>query len=100
MRKIILVSVTAATTLIGALILATPSQKSCTDVFNGVQLTLCGVTDIDTPVTWRAWLQGNSRSTQFHFLDLVELMFGDTVKDTAKKAAKNEKTSFLKFSYE
>lgn len=100
MRKFILVSVTAATTLIGALIFAAPSQKSCNDVFNGVQHTLCGVSKVDAPVTWRAWFQGNSRSTQFHFLDLVELMFGDTVKDTAKKAAKSEKSSFFPFSYE
>src|SRR5690554_46400 len=27
-------------------------------------------------VTWAAWFSGKSRSTQFHFLDLFELLFG------------------------
>lgn len=27
-------------------------------------------------VTWGAWFSGKSRSTQFHFLDLFELLFG------------------------
>ncbi|MCO4321137.1 hypothetical protein [Aliidiomarina quisquiliarum] len=100
MRKFIIASVTALATLTGTFILAAPNQKNCTDVFNGVQHTLCGASNIDTPVTWRAWLQGSSRSTQFHFLDLVELMFGDKVKDTAKKTTKSDKSSFLSFSYD
>lgn len=28
-------------------------------------------------VTWGAWFSGKSRSTQFHFLDLFELLFGN-----------------------
>ncbi len=28
-------------------------------------------------VTWGDWFSGESRSTQFHFLDFFELMFGD-----------------------
>ncbi|HLV49141.1 MAG TPA: hypothetical protein VKY35_08785 [Aliidiomarina sp.] len=98
MRKFILVSVTAVATLVGALMFAAPptatSQANCADVFNGVQPSLCGG-KINHSVTWRTWLQGKSRSTQFHFLDLVELMFGDKVKDTAKKKAQNEKNSGL-----
>ncbi|RUO34167.1 hypothetical protein [Aliidiomarina sanyensis] len=27
-------------------------------------------------VNWRAWASGKSRSTQFHFLDLLELTLG------------------------
>lgn len=27
-------------------------------------------------VTWGSWFSGKSRSTQFHFLDLFELLFG------------------------
>ncbi|WP_417659037.1 hypothetical protein [Pseudidiomarina sp.] len=27
-------------------------------------------------VTWTSWFSGKSRSTQFHFLDLFELLFG------------------------
>lgn len=26
--------------------------------------------------SWSSWLTGQSRSTQFHYLDLVELLFG------------------------
>lgn len=35
----------------------------------------CLVTD--DAVTWTEWLRGESRSTQFHFLDFFELVFGD-----------------------
>jgi hypothetical protein len=31
----------------------------------------------DNEVTWGEWFSGESRSTQFHFLDFFELMFGD-----------------------
>jgi hypothetical protein len=27
-----------------------------------------------TQQSWFSWLQGNSRSTQFHFVDLLELL--------------------------
>jgi len=29
-------------------------------------------------VTWGSWFSGKSRSTQFHFLDLFELLFGSS----------------------
>lgn len=29
-------------------------------------------------VTWGAWFSGKSRSTQFHFLDLFELLFSNS----------------------
>lgn len=31
----------------------------------------------DQAVTWGEWFSGESRSTQFHFLDFFELVFGD-----------------------
>lgn len=31
---------------------------------------------LDTDVSWKNWLTGNSRSSQFHFLDLLELLHG------------------------
>lgn len=100
MRKFILVSLTALTTLLGALLFAPPSQQSCNDIFNGVQHSPCSVSNAHSLVTWRDWLQGKSRSTQFHFLDLVELMFGDKVTESAKQKVTSEKKSFLMFSYE
>ena len=30
-----------------------------------------------TNVSWVAWLTGDSRSNQFHYLDLLELLFRD-----------------------
>lgn len=32
-------------------------------------------------LTWLEWLSGESRSTQFHFLDFIELVFGDDEHD-------------------
>ncbi|CAB0151744.1 hypothetical protein PSI9734_02112 [Pseudidiomarina piscicola] len=29
-------------------------------------------------LSWSSWFSGNSRSTQFHFMDLFELLFGDS----------------------
>ena len=31
--------------------------------------------DASKDVSWGSWLVGNSRSTQFHYLDLLELLF-------------------------
>lgn len=36
--------------------------------------------DVPHHVTWGSWLAGKSRSAQFHFLDLFELLFGSTNK--------------------
>ena len=27
-------------------------------------------------VSWKNWITGNSRSSQFHFIDLIELLYG------------------------
>lgn len=34
--------------------------------------------------SWLSWLSGNSRSTQFHFLDLLELMNKGKAKEPAE----------------
>lgn len=46
-------------------------------------------------VTWHSWLTGQSRSTQFHFMDLFELLFSDSLKQNnqAEKTDSNFKTS-------
>ncbi|RUO19003.1 hypothetical protein CWE08_10620 [Aliidiomarina iranensis] len=33
--------------------------------------------DCAASLNWIEWISGKSRSPQFHFLDLLELMFGD-----------------------
>lgn len=41
----------------------------------------CATTDTDIrQITWSNWLSGKSRSAQFHFLDLFELLFGSSDK--------------------
>lgn len=37
-------------------------------------------TTVQNEVTWGEWFSGESRSTQFHFLDFFELVFGDDEK--------------------
>jgi len=34
----------------------------------------CAVQEHD--VSWKNWITGNSRSSQFHFIDLIELIYG------------------------
>lgn len=41
-----------------------------------------------TNVSWVAWLTGDSRSNQFHYLDLLELLFRD------KRGAKPPPTAY------
>ena len=35
-----------------------------------------------TKVTWSNWFKGESRSTQFHFFDLIELLFSSSEEHT------------------
>lgn len=46
-------------------------------------------------VTWRSWLTGQSRSTQFHFMDLFELLFSDSLQQNnqSEKRDNNFKTT-------
>lgn len=46
-------------------------------------------------VTWSSWLTGQSRSTQFHFMDLFELLFSDSLQQNSQseKRDNNFKTT-------
>ncbi|MCL1143550.1 hypothetical protein [Shewanella gaetbuli] len=41
----------------------------------------CALEDHD--VSWKNWITGNSRSNQFHFIDLIELLYGHKDKPIA-----------------
>lgn len=41
----------------------------------------CAVKEHD--VSWKNWISGNSRSSQFHFIDLIELLYGHKDKPLA-----------------
>lgn len=93
MRKFLLVlgaSVIAALTA-ATVTLSAPQQ--CLDVFNGVQKTTCPASTSKQPITWRTWVKGQSGSMQFHFLDLVELMFSPQVTEPKQKKASQENKS-------
>lgn len=38
-------------------------------------------------LSWKSWLTGSSRTTQFHFLDLLELLHGHNSKPSDNPAA-------------
>ncbi|MBT1445326.1 hypothetical protein KJI95_12410 [Shewanella sp. JM162201] len=38
-------------------------------------------------LSWKSWLSGSSRTTQFHFLDLLELLHGHDNKPTERPSA-------------
>lgn len=44
-------------------------------------------------VTWHSWATGQSRSTQFHFFDLLELLFSDSKATKAESANRFNNTS-------
>lgn len=44
-------------------------------------------------VSWHTWATGQSRSTQFHFLDLVELVFGERMQQGSNESTKPKKYS-------
>jgi len=44
-------------------------------------------------VSWHTWATGQSRSTQFHFLDLVELVFGDRMQNSANESNQSKNYS-------
>jgi hypothetical protein len=41
-------------------------------------------------VSWKNWISGNSRSSQFHFIDLIELLYGHKDKPLADIPASNK----------
>ncbi|PYE32364.1 hypothetical protein DFP83_10689 [Idiomarina fontislapidosi] len=40
-----------------------------------------------TQVTWANWLRGESRSTQFHFFDLLELLFSSSEERASQQSS-------------
>lgn len=57
--------------------------QQCENILRHAETNAAATCDAPSPqVTWGTWAIGESRSTQFHFLDLVELLF------SASKAAK------------
>lgn len=58
----------------GALFLAVPtlvSSPQCKSLQDGASVEECMSV---VQQNWYSWLQGKSRSTQFHFVDLLELL--------------------------
>lgn len=57
---------------------STKTLEECTAMMQNSEQknaqTLCQTPE--QSVTWTSWFSGKSRSTQFHFLDLFELLFG------------------------
>ncbi|UJF22532.1 hypothetical protein [Shewanella sp. OMA3-2] len=47
----------------------------------------CAVKEHD--VSWKNWISGNSRSSQFHFIDLIELLYGHKDKPLTDIPASN-----------
>ncbi|WNO60496.1 hypothetical protein [Rheinheimera sp. MMS21-TC3] len=66
--KIALIS--AILIVIASLYFLLPKDKSCTSS-NSDSTYLCSTVNSQS---WFSWLKGQSRSTQFHFVDLLELI--------------------------
>ena len=58
--------------------LSNPGYALQTDTKNTGLLTNC-VVPVSETVNWFDWIGGKSSSYQFHFLDLLELLYGDDV---------------------
>ncbi|RUO38916.1 hypothetical protein CWE15_10465 [Aliidiomarina taiwanensis] len=93
MRKRILVGGASLFAVFSAVSLTMPAPQQCLDVFNGVQKTTCTASTTKQSITWHAWVKGQSSSVQFHFLDLVELMFSPHVSETTQKQTSQENKS-------
>lgn len=59
----------------------TASEESCKKLLNNSEqpaaMQQCVTAKSDNDLSWGNWFRGGSRSTQFHFLDLFELLFGN-----------------------
>lgn len=47
------------------------SEVACHNVIDAKSVAVCAVTEQQS---WFSWLRGKSRSAQFHFVDLLELL--------------------------
>lgn len=56
------------------------SEEACKKLLNNSEqpaaVQQCVNADAGKDLSWSSWFRGGSRSTQFHFLDLFELLFG------------------------
>lgn len=64
------------------------SEEACKQLLNNTEqpaaFQQCVNSEADTSLSWVSWFRGGSRSTQFHFLDLFELLFGDSEQQSPK----------------
>lgn len=77
-----LIKITLLSLGVSAVVLLFPFQNdlqvaSCSKTIlladNGMQQVTIQCTQAPQP-SWSSWFSGNSRSTQFHFIDLLELL--------------------------
>ncbi|MGQ4277119.1 hypothetical protein ACQ5ES_08750 [Pseudidiomarina sp. E22-M8] len=72
------------------------SEAKCQKLFNNSEqpqvLQQCVEQASQNELSWGSWFSGRSRSTQFHFLDLFELLFDDS-KDGQNEYGSNKKVS-------
>ncbi|RUO63786.1 hypothetical protein CWI71_00270 [Pseudidiomarina insulisalsae] len=58
------------------------NEAQCQKLLNNTEqphtVQQCVQQDSATTLSWASWFSGSSRSTQFHFLDLFELLFGSS----------------------
>ncbi|WP_126773540.1 hypothetical protein [Pseudidiomarina homiensis] len=58
----------------------TTSEEACKQLLNNAEqptaVQQCVSAQPAKDLSWASWFGGGSRSTQFHFLDLFELLFG------------------------
>ena len=73
--------IASALLLIGALSFDSSSEQELSSVGNchntqvvSVQNTLTTCIKVEEESSWFSWLTGDSRSAQFHYLDLLELL--------------------------
>ncbi len=74
----------------------TASEEVCKKLLNNSEqpaaVQQCIESNTTSTLSWSSWFRGGSRSTQFHFLDLFELLFGDS-EQQAHQYGSNKKVS-------
>ncbi|WP_372873101.1 hypothetical protein [Shewanella sp.] len=96
--KAVMVFSVAASVVLGGVVYQTSAKESGTSACvcsagtsynNGLPAShpnnRCATQSQD--LSWKSWLSGSSRTTQFHFLDLLELLHGHNSKPTDSPAA-------------
>ncbi|MDN7125003.1 hypothetical protein [Pseudidiomarina terrestris] len=74
----------------------TASEKDCQKLLQNSEqpevMQQCANRIMQNELSWSSWFSGHSRSTQFHFLDLFELLFSDSRQDQSDYSS-NKKVS-------